>query len=100
MDDSIYHLKNFVNFNTSRSNPLIMLETPQTITKEIRGAPKIGVGILLGILIFGIFVVGYDQGQLAEALFTPLGIHLNHDQLMLIHEFNHDLRHAAGFPCH
>jgi hypothetical protein len=100
MDDSIYHLMYFVNFNTSRSNPPIMLETPLTITKEIRGAPKTEVGILLGILIFGIFVVGYDQGQLAEALFTSLGIHLNHDQLMLIHEFNHDLRHAAGFPCH
>ena len=61
---------------------------------------KIAIGILLGILLFGMFVVGYDQGQLAQALFTPLGIHLNHDQLMLIHEFNHDLRHAAGFPCH
>jgi len=46
------------------------------------------------------FVVGYDQGQLAQALFAPMGIHLNHAQLMLIHEFNHDLRHAAGFPCH
>jgi Probable cobalt transporter subunit (CbtB) len=77
-----------------------MLERPQIITKEIHDAPKIGIGILFGILIFGMFVVGYDQGQLAQALFTPLGIHLNHDQLMLIHEFNHDLRHAAGFPCH
>ena len=77
-----------------------MLETPQIITKEIHDVPKIGIGVLLGILLFGMFVVGYDQGQLAQALLTPLGIHLNHDQLMLIHEFNHDLRHATGFPCH
>ena len=77
-----------------------MLERPQIITKEIHDVPKIAIGILLGILLFGMFVVGYDQGQLAQALFTPLGIHLNHDQLMLIHGFNHDLRHAAGFPCH
>ncbi|MGB8033216.1 MAG: hypothetical protein WCF03_05275 [Nitrososphaeraceae archaeon] len=55
---------------------------------------------LLGILAFGMFVVGYDQGQLAQALFVPMEIHLNHNQLMMIHEFNHDLRHAAGFPCH
>jgi uncharacterized membrane protein len=70
------------------------------VTKESSNVPKISVGILLGILAFGMFVVGYDQGQLAQALFVPMGIHLNHNQLMMIHEFNHDLRHAAGFPCH
>jgi putative cobalt transporter subunit CbtB len=70
------------------------------ITKESSNVPKISVGVLLGILAFGMFVVGYDQGQLAQALFVPMGIHLNHNQLMMIHEFNHDLRHAAGFPCH
>ena len=70
------------------------------IVKETSTVPKIAVGVLLGILIFGMFVVGYDQGQLAQALFTPMGIHLNHDQLTLIQEFNHDFRHAAGFPCH
>jgi Probable cobalt transporter subunit (CbtB) len=70
------------------------------ITKESSNVPKISVGVLLGILAFGMFVVGYDQGQVAQALFVPMGIHLNHNQLMMIHEFNHDLRHAAGFPCH
>ena len=68
------------------------------VTKE-SSKTKIAVA-LLGILAFGMFVVGYDQGQLAQALFVPMGIHLNHNQLMMIHEFNHDLRHAAGFPCH
>jgi hypothetical protein len=70
------------------------------VAKENNNVPKIAIGVLLGILIFGIFVVGYDQGQMVQALFAPIGVHLNHDQLMLIHEFNHDLRHAAGFPCH
>ncbi|HEY5631846.1 MAG TPA: hypothetical protein VIR31_06935 [Nitrososphaeraceae archaeon] len=70
------------------------------ITKETGSVSKIAVGVLLAILAFGMFVVGYDQGQIAQALFAPMGIHLNHDQLMMIHEFNHDLRHAAGFPCH
>ncbi len=70
------------------------------ITKESTKVPKIAVAALTGILLFGMFVVGYDQGQLAQALFTPMGIHLNQNQIMLIHEFNHDLRHAAGFPCH
>jgi hypothetical protein len=70
------------------------------VTKESSNVPKIAVGALLGILAFGMFAVGYDQGQLAQALFVPMGIHLNPNQLMMIHEFNHDLRHAAGFPCH
>jgi Probable cobalt transporter subunit (CbtB) len=70
------------------------------ITKETGSIPKIAVGVLLAILALGMFIVGYDQGQMAQALFAPLGIHLNHNQLMMIHEFNHDLRHAAGFPCH
>jgi hypothetical protein len=70
------------------------------ITKESTSNPKIAIGVLVGILLFGMFVVGYDQGQLAQALITPFGIHLNHDQLMLLHEFNHDIRHGAGFPCH
>ncbi|MGB6628192.1 MAG: CbtB-domain containing protein [Nitrososphaeraceae archaeon] len=70
------------------------------VTKESSNVPKIAVGALLGILAFGMFVVGYDQGQLAQSLFVPMGIHLNHNQLIMIHEFNHDLRHAAGFPCH
>ena len=51
-------------------------------------------------MLLGMFVVGYDQGQMAQALLAPFGIHPNHGQLMLLHEFNHDLRHAAGFPCH
>jgi putative cobalt transporter subunit CbtB len=70
------------------------------VAKENNDVPKIAIGVLLGILIFGMFVAGYDQGQMVQALFTSVGVHLNHDQLMLIHEFNHDLRHAAGFPCH
>jgi hypothetical protein len=70
------------------------------ITCEISSRPKIGIGILAGILVFGMFVVGYDQGQLLQAISAPFGIHPNHAQLMLLHEFNHDLRHAAGFPCH
>jgi hypothetical protein len=70
------------------------------ITKETGSIPKIAVGVLLAILALGMFIVGYDQGQMAQALFAPLGINLNHNQLMMIHEFNHDLRHAAGFPCH
>jgi Probable cobalt transporter subunit (CbtB) len=70
------------------------------VAKERSDIPKVAIGILAAIFVLSMFVAGYDQGQLVQALAAPMGIHLNHDQLMWIHEFNHDLRHAAGFPCH
>jgi hypothetical protein len=41
-----------------------MLEAPQTITEGIHNVPKIAIGILIVILLFGTFVVGYDQDHL------------------------------------
>jgi hypothetical protein len=61
------------------------------IVKESSGLPKIAVGILLAILLFGMFIVGYDQGQ----LFSLVEGQKAFDDLWI-----HDLRHAAGFPCH
>lgn len=65
------------------------------ILKESSGPSRIAVGVLLAILLFGMFIVGYDQGHLfslaeGEKAFDD----------MWIHELYHDLRHAAGFPCH
>ena len=65
------------------------------IVKESSGLPKIAVGILLAVLLFGMFIVGYDQGQ----LFSLVEGQKAFDDLWM-HEFYHDLRHAAGFPCH
>ncbi|MEO9364310.1 MAG: CbtB domain-containing protein [Nitrososphaera sp.] len=65
------------------------------ITKEVPSVPKIAVGILLGILVFGVFVVGYDQGQLFSIF---QGQQAYGD--MWMHEFTHDMRHSAGFACH
>lgn len=65
------------------------------IVKESSGLPKIAVGILLAILLFGMFIVGYDQGQ----IFSLVEGQKAFDDLWM-HEFYHDLRHAAGFPCH
>jgi hypothetical protein len=65
------------------------------ILKEPRGIPKIAIGVLLAILLFGMFIVGYDQGQ----LFSIVEGQKAFDD-MWMHEFSHDLRHAAGFPCH
>jgi Probable cobalt transporter subunit (CbtB) len=72
-----------------------MLEAPIIINKEIDSVPKIAVGILVSVLLFGIFIVGYDQGH----LFSLVEGQKAFDSKWM-HEFYHDMRHAAGFPCH
>ena len=57
--------------------------------------PKLAIGILAVIAIFSIYIVGYDQGQ----LFSLVQGSKAFDTIWL-HEFTHDIRHAAGFPCH
>ena len=64
-------------------------------TKFVHTVPKSVLAILVTIFTIGFFVVGFDQGHLfslihGESSFT--------DQFL--HELTHDMRHAAGFPCH
>ena len=72
-----------------------MLETPQAITKRVDDVPKIAIGILLGVLLFGTFVVGYYQGHLFSFVQGQKAF-----DTKWLHEFYHDMRHASGFPCH
>jgi len=57
--------------------------------------PKDAIGLLIFVIIFGLFIVGYDQGH----LFSLVEGQKAYDNLW-IHEFSHDMRHSAGFPCH
>ena len=64
-------------------------------TKFVQTVPKSVLGILVTISMIGFFVVGFDQGHLfslihGESSFTE----------QFLHELTHDMRHAAGFPCH
>jgi hypothetical protein len=57
---------------------------------------RVGSGViaaLVGLLL--LYVVGLDQGVLLSALQGDIAFDQN-----LIHEFVHDARHSAGFPCH
>jgi hypothetical protein len=66
------------------------------ITRDVGKVPEISVGILIGIMLFGLFIiVGYDQ----ERLFSVAQGESAYEEIW-IHEFYHDMRHAAGFPCH
>ncbi|MEE9565441.1 MAG: CbtB domain-containing protein [Nitrosopumilaceae archaeon] len=65
------------------------------ITVSKSGIPIYAVAILAIIFAFGMFFVGYDQGHLFSIV---IGEQAYED--LYIHELTHDMRHAAGFPCH
>ena len=70
-----------------------MKQTQTTLNKY--GISKIGIAALAFIFALGIFVVGFEQGH----IFSLVEGEQAFDN-MFIHELSHDLRHAAGFPCH
>ena len=65
------------------------------ITVSKSSVPIYSVAILVMIFAFGLFFVGYDQGHLFSVV---IGEQAYED--LYIHELTHDMRHAAGFPCH
>ena len=65
------------------------------ITLSKPSIPIFTIVLLAVIFVAGLFVVGFDQGHtfslvIGEEAFADL----------YIHELTHDMRHAAGFPCH
>ena len=65
------------------------------ITKTNYSVPKFAAGILLIVFGLGLFVVGFDQGHLFS---LAEGTDAFDD--LYLHELFHDMRHAAGYPCH
>ncbi len=57
--------------------------------------PIFAIALLAVVFVFGLFFVGYDQGHIFSIV---LGEQAFED--LYIHELTHDMRHAAGFPCH
>ncbi len=71
-----------------------MSESKQVISSKT-GISKLAIVVLAIVFAVGLFLVGFDQGHIfsvvyGEQAFTDL----------YIHELTHDMRHAAGFPCH
>jgi len=67
----------------------------KSITISKSEIPLYAIILLAGIFAFGLFIVGYDQGHIFSIV---LGEDAYAEQF--IHELTHDMRHAAGFPCH
>lgn len=57
--------------------------------------PVLSIMLLALVFAIGMFVTGFDQGQIVTTVSAESGI-----DPMVIHELTHDMRHAAGFPCH
>ncbi len=57
--------------------------------------PIFAIVLLAVIFVAGLFVVGFDQGHIFSLI---IGEEAFAD--LYIHELTHDMRHAAGFPCH
>lgn len=73
---------------------MAMSITKQNTVKALDSLPVV-IGFLIAVLVFTMFVVGYDQGQLFSVVEGQSAF-----DTMWIHEFTHDMRHSAGFPCH
>ena len=71
------------------------MSSPTQITKSKSQVPIFAIIALAIIFTVGLFVVGYDQGHIFSVV---LGESAYED--LYIHELTHDMRHAAGFPCH
>ena len=72
----------------------IMVNT-SLITTHKMGVPLFAAVILIAIAGMGIFAIGFDQGHIFSII---LGQDAFDD--LYLHELTHDMRHAAGFPCH
>ncbi len=59
------------------------------------GVPVTAIVALAILFVAGLFVVGFDQGHIFSLVYGEEAF-----QDLYIHELTHDMRHAAGFPCH
>jgi len=56
---------------------------------------KLAIIALALVFAAGLFLVGFDQGHIFSLVYGEQAF-----EDLYIHELTHDMRHAAGFPCH
>ena len=71
-----------------------MSESKQ-ISVSKKGVPIVAIVALSVIFVAGLFIVGFDQGHIFSLVYGEQAF-----EDLYIHELTHDMRHAAGFPCH
>ena len=70
-----------------------MTQKQTAITNNV--ISKVAIAVLAVVFGLGLFVVGFDQGHIFSLVMGEQAFHE-----MFLHELTHDMRHAAGFPCH
>lgn len=65
------------------------------INKSKSAVSKVAILALAIVFAAGLFVVGFDQGHIFSIVYGEQAF-----VDLTIHELTHDMRHAAGFPCH
>jgi L-asparagine transporter-like permease len=71
------------------------MSQPSQINVSKSGVPIIAIVALAIVFAFGLFLVGFDQGHIFSVVYGEQAF-----EDLYIHELTHDMRHAAGFPCH
>ena len=87
-------LANIQELKYIQRNIIFMSETRQ-INVSKTSVPKLAIAALAIIFAAGLFVVGFDQGHIFSLVYGEQAFTDSY-----IHELTHDMRHAAGFPCH
>ena len=64
-------------------------------TRFFKVIPKSVLVVLASVFSIGFFSVGFDQGHILSLVYGESAF-VN----QFLHELTHDMRHAAGFPCH
>ena len=64
-------------------------------SRFFNAVPKSVLAVLIVTFSIGLFIVGFDQGHIFSLIYGESAFV---DQFL--HELTHDMRHAAGFPCH
>jgi preprotein translocase subunit SecE len=59
------------------------------------GVSKLAILVFALVFVTGLFLVGFDQGHIFSVVYGEQAF-----EDLYIHELTHDMRHAAGFPCH
>ncbi len=82
------------NLNTHVGSYSFMSESRQ-ISVAKTNFPKLPIITLCIVFVVGLFIVGFDQGHTFSLVYGEQAF-----ADLYIHELTHDMRHAAGFPCH
>ena len=79
---------------------VFQLTNTSQITKSHSAVPIIAAAVLVALFGLGYFIVGFDQGQLFSIVEGQMAYTQMSGSVGYLHEMTHDMRHAAGFPCH